>query len=71
MCQSGICKYEKGCGENVGDCTLGIGIGPWPQDAYCIVRDDEIDAYLSKWDELVPTIKISKKKGRFRILELT
>ena len=60
MCQSGLCKDEKGCGENVGDCT------------FYFLRDEEIDEYLNNLEVLkFSSIKISKKKGRFRILELT
>ena len=73
MCYSGVCKYEKGCGEFVGECTLDFAsFAPFPKDAYCIIRDDEIDEYLNKLEaSKFPSIKISKKKGRFRILELS
>lgn len=70
MCYSGLCQYEKGCGEFVGECTLDTHT-PFPEDAYCIVRDEEIDAYLNSLEAKFPSIKISKKKGRFRILELS
>jgi hypothetical protein len=73
MCYSGLCRYEKGCGEFVGECTLGFASSsPFPKDAYCIVSDDEIDEYLSNLEaSKFQSINISKKKGRFRILELT
>lgn len=67
MCQSGACKYEIWYGENAGACTLGMG--PWPQDAYCMVRDEELEMLFREIEARKACL--SKKKGRFRILELS
>jgi hypothetical protein len=71
MCQSGLCKYEKGCGENAGDCTLDFA-SSFPGDAYCIIRDKEIDdVYFLRNEEIdeylikFPPIKFSKKREDF------
>ena len=64
MCYSGLCRYEKGCGEFVGECTLIFSFfACFPRDAYCVIKDEEIDEYLNNLESLrFPTIKILKKR---------
>ena len=43
MCFTGKCRYERGHGDSVGECTLSLNQGYFPDNALCVINDTEID----------------------------
>jgi hypothetical protein len=72
------CKYEYGMGECVGECKI-RNKNEIPNDALCVMSDALYAIKFSKiqncpWNSLTDVMEFlnkPKKKGRFRILELT
>ena len=67
MCYTGKCRYEIGCGENVGDCKLIYG-QHFPADAYCSELVPEFySAEEKKLEEQLERLRdLQSKKGRFK-----
>lgn len=68
MCYAN-CKYEYGMGECVGECKF-RDKNQIPGDALCAQNVPEVQT-CPGMEDLDQFINKPKKKGRFRILELT